>query len=95
MRILILSIWLVLIVSIFYITMSIVRHQQQGKSRHSGKTSNSFSNHRKLWHELLSLLRHDRETAERLLRFEQKKNPGKSEKWYLEKVIYDLKRDRR
>ena len=34
------------------------------------------------------------ETAERLIASERMKNPGKSEQWYLEKVLYDLKRGR-
>lgn len=40
------------------------------------------------------LLQSDSVTAERLLRHEQNKYPGKSTKWYLEKVIFNLKRDR-
>jgi len=34
------------------------------------------------------------ETAERLVAAERAKHPGKSEHWYLEKVLYDLKRGR-
>lgn len=34
-------------------------------------------------------------TAERLIESEKEKNPGKTESWYWEKVIYDLERDRR
>ncbi len=34
------------------------------------------------------------ETAERLIASERAKHPGKSEHWYLDKVIYDLKRGR-
>jgi hypothetical protein len=41
---------------------------------------------------LLILVRQD--TAERLIALAKKKNPGKSERWYLEKVIYDLQRRR-
>jgi hypothetical protein len=41
---------------------------------------------------LLILTRQD--TAQRLIALAKKKNPGKSERWYLEKVIYDLQRRR-
>lgn len=34
------------------------------------------------------------DTAERLMSSARIKNPGKSERWYLEKVLYDLKRGR-
>jgi len=41
------------------------------------------------------LSRLDRNVAYRLVNSAKKSNPGKSEQWYLEKVIYDLNRDRR
>lgn len=42
---------------------------------------------------LLSLVRGNLETAQRLVNQEKLKNPGMSENWYWEKVIYDLERD--
>jgi Zn-dependent protease len=42
--------------------------------------------------QLLSLV--DRRTGDRLIALEKQKNPDKSERWYLEKVIYDLRRHR-
>jgi Zn-dependent protease len=42
--------------------------------------------------QLLSLV--DRKTGDRLIALEKQKNPDKSERWYLEKVIYDLRRHR-
>ena len=39
---------------------------------------------------LLRLVPQD--TAERLIAFAKSKSPGKSERWYLEKVLYDLQR---
>lgn len=45
--------------------------------------------------ELLRLMGGDRAGAERLLELERRKNPGQDEDWYWDKVIYDLKRDRR
>ncbi len=34
------------------------------------------------------------QSLRRQMAYLQKKNPGRSEEWYLEKVVYDLKRDR-
>lgn len=42
--------------------------------------------------QLLTLV--DRKTGDRLIAWEKQKNPHQSERWYLEKVIYDLKRHR-
>lgn len=49
---------------------------------------------RQLQHQLLRLLEGDRNLAMRLLSQVKMKNPGKSIDWYVEKVIYDLERDR-
>jgi hypothetical protein len=45
-----------------------------------------------LHHELLTLLHGQSDTAERLINLEKVKHPGQSKSWYLDKVIYDLKR---
>ncbi|MBE9183086.1 hypothetical protein IQ268_31620 [Oculatella sp. LEGE 06141] len=44
---------------------------------------------------LLPLVNGDMETAKRLVIQAREKNPGRSEQWCWEKVIYDLERDRR
>jgi hypothetical protein len=44
---------------------------------------------------LLRMLHHDQATVDRLLSSAELKHPGRSQQWYLEKVIYDLERDRR
>lgn len=41
---------------------------------------------------LLNLVHHN--TADRLISAAKLQHPGKSERWYLEKVIYDLQRGR-
>ena len=46
----------------------------------------------KLYHELLILLHGQTDTAERLIDLEKNKYPGQIESWYLDKVIYDLRR---
>lgn len=48
----------------------------------------------KLQKKLLILLHNDRTTANRLLAYTQQTNPQKSVNWAMEKVIYDLERDR-
>lgn len=58
------------------------------KSKHSRKQANKY-----LQSKLLN--RVDRDVADRLISSAKKSNPGKSEQWYCEKVIYDLNRDRR
>ncbi|MCS6813246.1 MAG: tetratricopeptide repeat protein [Cyanobacteria bacterium] len=47
-----------------------------------------------LWDRLLRMVSGNREIAERLLAIAQERYPGKSEAWYLEKVIFDLESDR-
>jgi hypothetical protein len=47
----------------------------------------------RLRRELLTLVHGQQDTAERLILAERRKNPGKSKRWYLEKVIYDLRRN--
>jgi hypothetical protein len=49
----------------------------------------------RLHNQLLRLLRGDRKAANRLLEHVREMHPGRSERWYYEKVIYDLQRDRR
>jgi len=63
-----------------------------------GKVSQSYRSdpkNRALQEDLLTLLRNDIPAAKRLLVYQRQLNPGKSDNWYLEKVIYDLERDRR
>ncbi len=43
---------------------------------------------------LLTLVRGDQAAADRLLLQEKQTNPGQTDRWYWEKVIYDLERDR-
>jgi hypothetical protein len=48
----------------------------------------------KLETKLLSLVQGEVPTAKRLLRLTKQQNPGRNYKWCLEKVIWDLERDR-
>jgi len=47
-----------------------------------------------LEHEILSMLHGDQKTLKRLLANSQQRNRGQSREWHLEKVKYDLERDR-
>ena len=54
------------------------------------RESNRFS---KLRHELMILSHGQSETMERLVNIEKIKHPNQPESWYLDKVIYDLRRE--
>lgn len=72
--------------------------RQKPQPSRRGKWSKSYLNdpkNRALQHELLSLLHGDTPTAKRLLKQQRQMHPGQSDNWYLEKVIDDIKRDRR
>lgn len=47
----------------------------------------------KLNHELMLLLHGQADTAQRLVNLEEAKHPGQLKSWYIDKVIYDLKRE--
>ncbi|WP_335038127.1 hypothetical protein [Nostoc sp.] len=67
-------------------------------SQPQNKVSKSYFSdpkNRKLQKRLVVLLNGDVTTAERLLKQQRQRHQGQSDKWYLEKVIYDLERDRR
>ncbi|GEM_PF-2769848 len=62
-----------------------------------GRVSRSFlldPKNRQLQSRLLVLLHGDTTTAKRLLRQQRQLQPGRTDNWYLEKVIHDLERDR-
>ncbi len=70
----------------------------RSSSRHNPKnqknTTRLGSCSRELQNKLLRILHGDRQLAIRLLSQVRMKNPGRSTDWYVEKVIYDLDRDR-
>ncbi len=65
--------------------------QSLGSSKKGGLGRKGYSLQKKL----LRMLHHDQATVDRLLRAAEYRHPGRSQQWYLEKVIYDLERDRR
>lgn len=69
-------------------------HRPQAAAGIMPRMWGSGSSHH-LHNQLLRLLRGDRKAANRLLEHVRELHPGRSERWYYEKVIYDLQRDRR
>ncbi|MEA5619520.1 hypothetical protein VB711_16975 [Cronbergia sp. UHCC 0137] len=47
-----------------------------------------------LWHQLLVKVSSDTATAERIISHLRRKHPGETDRWYLEKAIFDLDRDK-
>ena len=78
-------VFLAILLSLIYILWQQIR--QQKKSR--PKLDKSLDK------QLLTMLGGDKKAALRLLRHARRKNPGRSYLWYHEKVIADLRRDRR
>ena len=78
------------------------KNASKSSSRHTGFKSSLDEEstirieqaNRKLQKKLLRLLHDERDTANRLLYQVKLKNPNRSVDWYVEKVIYDLERDR-
>ncbi|MCC5597961.1 hypothetical protein [Nostoc favosum] len=72
-------------------------YRQSKKSTHffqfKRPSTNRVSNSRE-WKELLILVQGDTATANRLIDGERRRNPGRSSDWYLDKAIWQLKRDR-
>ncbi|NJO42380.1 MAG: hypothetical protein HC769_29475 [Cyanobacteria bacterium CRU_2_1] len=63
-------------------------------SQHQSHSPVSSQANRFLLRKLMRLLHEDHQAAARLLAQAEIKHPGKSADWYVEKVIFDLQRDR-
>ena len=83
---------------LMYLLFLEVKKQQKGKNKYYKKQKLQFSAKNKpnthLNRKLLMLLNGDEKAALRLINNVRKNNPGKSNTWYREKVIFDLERDR-
>lgn len=66
----------------------VLRSPKSGRSQKPTKDSSTKR-------QLMRLLHGDRQAVERLISSAQMNQPGKSQKWYEEKVLHDLDRDRR
>ena len=77
------------------IGMGLTALQERDRSVRPVSSSNHFSSaNPRLQEQLLRLLHEDKGAAVRLMNQAQQKYPGRSPNWYIEKVIYDLERDR-
>lgn len=71
------------------------RQQRQApKSRPTTETRRETANPQ-LWNQLITMVQGDTAAATRLVRHEQARHPNQSEKWLVEKAIWQLERDRR
>ena len=84
------SIPLILIIIAIILTLLINKQRRGGGDRYYSRKSDRGC--RELRRKLLNLVHYD--TADRLIDSAKRQHPGKSERWYLEKVIYDLQRGR-
>lgn len=69
-------------------------HQKQKSSPNSLSSKDEFHATNAQQRQLLRLLHEDKAAASRLLTQAEVKYPGRTSNWYVEKVIYDLERDR-
>ncbi|MEM6399578.1 MAG: hypothetical protein AAF757_05000 [Cyanobacteria bacterium P01_D01_bin.116] len=84
------SIALVLIIIAIILTFLINKNRDRLGNGNRSHSSNRGC--KALRHQLLTHVNPD--VAERLIRLAKRQHPGKTERWYLEKVIYDLQRGR-
>ncbi|MEL6162816.1 MAG: hypothetical protein AAFR37_03300 [Cyanobacteria bacterium J06628_3] len=84
------SIPLILIIIAVILTLLIHKQRHSGGGRYNPRSSNKGC--KALRRKLLNLVHYN--TADRLIESAKRQHPGKSERWYLEKVIYDLQRGR-
>jgi hypothetical protein len=82
--------FLIFIIIAIILTLLINKQRPSGGSRYYPRKSDRGC--KALRRKLLNLVHHD--TADRLISSAKRQHPGKSERWYIEKVIYDLQRGR-
>ncbi|MEP0849291.1 hypothetical protein [Funiculus sociatus] len=86
---------IVFLIFILLVTILLGRFRHSPSSQKQASRSQSRQSNIQLENKLLRLLSGDRAAAERLLAYAKRRHPGKSDKWYWEKVISDLESDRR
>lgn len=90
----ILLFWAGLMGFVLYLSWQVIKTNQKLQPAKANKHRNNYKNH-PLWYELKIKCRGDEDTAKRLISYLQRKHPGNSPNWYLEKAIRDLERDNR
>ncbi|MEO1431878.1 MAG: hypothetical protein AAFV71_23015 [Cyanobacteria bacterium J06633_8] len=81
---------LIFIIIAIILTLLVHKKRNGGTNRYYYRKSDRGC--KALRRKLLNLVHRD--TADRLINSAKRQHPGKSERWYLEKVIYDLQRGR-
>ncbi|BAY78381.1 hypothetical protein NIES25_48550 [Nostoc linckia NIES-25] len=61
----------------------------------SKRPSSDTASYSQQWKELVTLVQGDTATADRLIDGERRRNPERSSEWCVDKVLWQLKRDRR
>lgn len=74
--------------NLFFIALIVIALLLMGFAIYSSRDVEGIDRH------LLEAVKGDRALAKRLLEHAKFKYPGKSDRWYVEKIIYDLERDR-
>ncbi|MBD2440757.1 hypothetical protein [Nostoc sp. FACHB-110] len=105
MEFVILFLWLMLMLFILRLAYLVVQNSQQSSTqKHRTKHIRTFpitlpprgrKTNSQQWRELLRLVHGDVATANRLVDYEMKRNPGRNFDWCVDKALWQLKRDRR
>ncbi|WP_414621841.1 hypothetical protein [Calothrix sp. CCY 0018] len=82
--------FLIFIIIAIILTLLINKNRYSSGNRYYPRKSDKGC--KPLRRKLLNLVHYD--TADRLISSAKRQHPGKSERWYIEKVIYDLQRGR-
>lgn len=75
--------------------VGLVIYRMSQPSNRSRRSSSSRRSRHQPPKRIMTLLNGDRATAQRLFEAAQMRNPGESDQWCWEKVLWDLERDRR
>ncbi|MEA5516209.1 hypothetical protein [Nodularia sp. UHCC 0506] len=102
MHIIILSAWLILMISAVLLAISVLqtapkskRKQKTSRRRGSDRPAAHIKTNSRKWKELVQLLHGDVDTANRLVQGEKMRNPNRSADWCVDKALWQLERDRR
>lgn len=106
----ILIVWLALMVGALTLAFGVVQSHQQRQQRYFHGRRRQLTRHKihsrisraayinpglaGSWHQLLIRVHFDASLAERLIQQLRQHYPNKPERWYIEKAIWDLERDR-
>ncbi len=106
MEIVILLFWLSLMAFFLRLAFLAIQTHQQTQKRYYPKSkprqplefkqrTTSININSKQWKQLMALVQGDAAAANRLIEYEQSRNPNRSIDWCVEKALWQLERDRR